>query len=161
LVYSPRYLFLIPGVAVFLVGMLAFGSALARVQIGGVAFDAHTMIFATLALLIGYQTIQLAIFSKLLAVDQGFVPPAPALSRATGWFTLERGLLYGVCGLLGGLGLLAVAADVWRQTGFGPMDYASTMRIVIPGMTMAALGFQTVAFSFFLGVLRWTRRREL
>ncbi|MFO0940514.1 MAG: glycosyltransferase family 2 protein [Pirellulales bacterium] len=160
LVYSPRYLFLVPGLALMLVGLIAYALAMPAVQLFGATFDAHTLLFGTLALMMGYQTVQFAIFSKTFAVQQGLMPNKKSLDRYSAWFTLERGLVYGALLLTVGVTLLALAIDTWRIAQFGRLDYAAMMRVVIPGMTAAAIGFQTILSSFFLGVLRLARRSE-
>ena len=71
---------------------------------------------------------------------------------------LETGVAIGGVMFLSGLGLLGFAVNEWRLADFGNLDYAHTMRIVIPGMTMAAIGFQTIFSSFFLGILRMKRK---
>ena len=71
---------------------------------------------------------------------------------------LERGLLAGALALLLGLTLLLEAVDQWRAAGFGELQYSRTMRWVIPGATLTALGVQTVLASFFISVLRMQRR---
>lgn len=118
------------------------------------------MLFGTLALLMGYQTIQFAIFSKIFAIGQGLMPADQTLSRYTSWFMLERGLIYGSIALLTGSVMLGVAVDSWRLAGFGQLDHSTTMRVVIPGLAASAIGFQTILSSFFLGVLRLARRSE-
>ena len=75
-----------------------------------------------------------------------------------GQITLERGLLAAVVALCGGVVLLLIAINTWRLHNFGPLDYAQTMRLVIPGATLTALGFQTILSSFFISILRMHRR---
>ena len=160
LVYSPQYLFQIPGTLLLLVGFLAYALALPGIQIFGVSLDAHTMLFGTLAILMGYQLIQFALFSKTFAIEQGLIPVDRRLVRHANIFTLERGLIFGSLLFAIGTGLLGLSVHQWQQANFGALDYGSTMRIVIPGITMAAIGFQTIAASFFLGVLKLARRSE-
>ena len=160
LVYSPQYLFQIPGLLLLLVGLLAYALALPGIQIYGASLDAHTMLFGTLAILMGYQLILFAVFSKTFAIEQGLMPPDRRLARHANIFTLERGLIFGSLLFIVGAGLLVYAVYQWQQVRFGALDYGTTMRIVIPGITMAAIGFQTIAASFFLGVLRLARRSE-
>ena len=72
--------------------------------------------------------------------------------------TLERGLLLGSGVLVIGIALLLAAVNVWREAAYGPLDYAKTMRLVVPGATLTALGFQTVLSSFFVSILGMKRR---
>lgn len=160
LVYSPKYLFQIPGIALLAFGLLAYALALPGVQLFGASLDAHTMLFGTLAILMGYQLMQFAVFSKTFAIGQGLMPAEKELARYTKVFTLERGLILGAVMLAGGLGLLGVAVNQWRLANFGSLNYAQTLRVVIPGMTLAAIGFQTITSSFFMGVLKLARRSD-
>ncbi len=78
------------------------------------------------------------------------------------WFrrtaTLERGLVSGLIALLAGGGLLVGATAQWQAVHYGALDYSVTMRWVIPGVTLAAIGCQTMFASFFLSVLRMARK---
>jgi glycosyltransferase involved in cell wall biosynthesis len=158
LMYSPRWLFTIPGLLLVALGLVGYAIALPGLSIHGVNFDAHTLLFASLAVLLGYQSVLFALFAKTFAVSEGLMPEDPALARFFSLVTLERGLLVGAGALLLGVALLLAAVDQWRVAGFGALDYARTMRLVIPGTTLTALGFQTVLASFFLSILRLRRR---
>lgn len=148
LMCSPKWLFLLPGFLLVLFGFLATALALPRITIGPATFDAHTLLFGSLAFILGYQAIVFAIMTKAFAVGEGIMPEDERLLRFFHVATLERGLLIGGVALVGGLALLAVAIFQWTQAGFGALDYSQTMRWVIPGATLSALGFQTVLFSF-------------
>ena len=50
-------------------------------------------------------------------------------------------------------GLLGVAVIHWAATGFGPLDYAKNLRLVVPGATLVALSFQAILFGFFASIL--------
>jgi glycosyltransferase involved in cell wall biosynthesis len=158
LLYSPRWLFLYPGTLAILLGLLAYAVAMPGLTLGGVTFDAHTLLFGSLAILLGFQAILLAVFTKTFAIGEGLLPERPRMTRLFRWATLENGLIAGAVGLVIGSGLLIASINQWRVTNFGHLDYAHTMRWVIPGVTITALGFQTVLSSFFLSVLRLHRR---
>jgi glycosyltransferase involved in cell wall biosynthesis len=158
LMYSPRWLFLLPGMLITCLGILGYGVALPGATLRGVTFDAHTLLFASLAILCGYQAMLFAIFSKTFAIAEGLMPPDPHLNRFYKIVSLERGLIIGAGGLLVGLLLLIGAINQWRLTGFGNLDYSHTMRWVIPGATLTALGFQTILSSFFVSILGLSRR---
>ena len=153
LLYCPRQLFLVPGVVLAVLGLLGYLIALPGARIGGVTFDAHTLLFASLAIITGYQSACFAIFAKTFAIAEGLLPADLRLERFRRVVTLERGLIGGV--FLGSLGLLLLGAAVneWRMHAFGLLDYAQTMRLVIPGVTLSVLGFQTVLSCFFLSLL--------
>jgi hypothetical protein len=157
LMCSPRWLFLFPGLMLVLLGLVGYALALPAVHAFGVIFDAHTLLFASLALLCGVQSIMFAVFTKVFAISEGLLPPDPRVERAYQFLTLEKGLILGGVAMIVGLILLIVAIFEWRSTDFGELDYASTMRVVVPGVTLTALGFQTLLSSFFVGVLGMRR----
>jgi len=158
LMYSPRWLFVIPGAALVLLGLLGYAIAMPGVTIHGVTFDVHTLLFASLAMLCGYQSVLFAIFSKSFAISEGLMPGDPRLTRFFKIMYLERGLIIAGVGMLLGVGLLLTAVWQWRQAGFGPLDYERTMRLVIPGSTLTALGFQTVLSSFLVSIFAMGRK---
>jgi hypothetical protein len=158
LMSSPRWLFLIPGLLLILLGLAGYGLAMPGVTILGAKLDAHTLLFASLAILLGYQSVQFAVFAKTFAAAEGILPPDARLRRFLSVATLERGLVAGTGGLLAGLALLATAVWKWEAAHFGSLDYPSTMRLVIPGVTLAALGFQTILSSCLVSILNVARR---
>lgn len=159
LLYSPRWLFLIPGIVLMAAGIAGYAVAMPGVKVAGVTFDAHTLLFASLALICGYQSVLFAIFTKAFAISEGLLPPDGRVERFTRVVTLERGLVVGLIAVLVGLVTLGVAVNEWRRNDFGQLDYASTMRIVVPGVTLTVLGYLTVLASFFSSVYGMRRRR--
>jgi len=157
LVYSPRWLFLYPGIALVFLGLFGYFLAIPGAVIGGARLDAHTLLFASLAILLGYQSIAFAVFTKTFAIGERLLPSDPRLARLFEVVTLERGLLLGLGTFAIGIVLLLVAVNDWRLARFGPLDYPHTMRLVIPGVTLTALGFQTILSGFFISILRMRR----
>jgi glycosyltransferase involved in cell wall biosynthesis len=155
---SPRWLFLVPGIVLILLGMTGYAIAMPGVTLGGVTFDAHTLLFASLAILCGYQSILFAILTKTFAISEGLLPEDPRINRFFEFINLEKGLMISSMTFLVGLGLLIIAINQWRLTSFGQLDYAQTMRLVVPGATLTALGFQTILSSFFISILGMRRR---
>jgi glycosyltransferase involved in cell wall biosynthesis len=158
LMYSPRWLFLIPGAGLMLLGLVGYAVAMPGLTWYGVTFDAHTLLISSLAILSGYQTILFAIFTKTFAVSEGLMPEDRHYTRFYRLVNLERGLAIAALALLIGVALLLGALNQWRLTGFGRLDYAHTMRLVVPGVTLTALGIQTVMSSFFVSILGMKRR---
>jgi glycosyltransferase involved in cell wall biosynthesis len=158
LIYSPRWLFLIPGSLFILLGVLGYAIAMPGLTLGGVTFDAHTLLFSSLAILCGYQLIIFAISAKTFGISVGLLPDDPRMNRFFEYVYLERGLIISLIALLVGAGLLLAAIMKWQATGFGRLDYAQTMRLVIPGATLTALAIQTVFSSFFVSILGMARR---
>lgn len=159
LMYSPRWLFLYPGFALIALGLAGYAIAMPGLSMNGVTFDAHTLLFASLAIICGYQTVWFALIVKTFAIQEGLHPPPNSQRRQMlRGMTLERGIVAGVSAVLAGITLLGGAVLQWRAAGFGNLDYAHTMRSVIPGVTLTAVGLQTVLSSFVISVLRLQRR---
>ena len=158
LLCSPRWLFLLPGLALIGLGMIGYVLALPGLTIRKVTFDVHTLLFASLGILCGYQAVIFAVFTKAFAITQHFLPADPRFEKAYSLLKLEKGLIAAAVAMVAGLVLLGIAVNAWRLADFGRLDYASTMRLVIPGATLTALGFQSVFASFFLAVLGIKRK---
>ena len=158
LIYSPRWLFLMPGLGLILLGLIGYGIAMPGLFIGGVGFDINTLLFASLFLLMGYQSVLFAITSRTFATVEGLLPPNAALLRFFRVFNLERGLLLGAGAMAVGGVLLALAVNEWRLAHFGELSYPHMGRIVIPGVTLWMMGFQTILSSFFVSMLGLRRQ---
>jgi len=159
LLYSPRWLFLYPGVSLILVGALLGLWLLAGPRtVGNVTFDVHTMLYTAVFILLGYQAITFAVFTKFFAISEGLLPPDPTLDALFRYITLEVGLLVGAALIVLGLTTSVYAVTLWGAQHFGSMDYAHTMRVVIPAAVFLTLGVQTVFASFFMSVLGLRRR---
>jgi glycosyltransferase involved in cell wall biosynthesis len=154
LLFSPRWLFLYPGAALFAVGLLA-GAALefGPVKIGPFGFDISTLLLAGFCCLIGYQLVVFAVFTKVFAMREGFHPPNASYAAMFRYVRLETGLVLGLLMVVLGTGGLILAVRSWQVMGFGVLDPRTTMREVIPAAVLLTLGVQTVFASFFLSIL--------
>lgn len=159
LLYSPRWLFLYPGLA-----LMAAGAALglwllpAARTLGSVTFDVHTMLYAAALVLVGYQAVLFAVFTKVFAMTEGLLPEDGRMMRLFKHITLETGLAAGLLLLLAGIAGTAAAIWRWRGAEFGDLDPARMLRLIIPSVTALALGCQTIFGSFFLSVLGLRRK---
>jgi len=153
LLYSPRWLFLVPGLALCLAGAVGYALALPAVHALGVTFDAHTLLFSTLAIMCGYQSVLFAVMTREFAASEGLLPRNPRLDRAMTILSLERVLAIAGVVMIAGIVLLVLVVNDWRLRHFGHLDYPHTMRMVVPGVLLVALGFQTILFGFFLSIL--------
>jgi len=158
LMCTPRRLFLIPGLMLLVFGIAGYTVAMPRMTIGRMTFDAHTLLFASLAVICGYQSMLFAAIAKTFAITEGVLPPDPRIDRFSRLVPLERGLLLGIGTATVGSVMLLAAVNEWRVRDFGRLDYADTMRIVVPGVTLAVLGYQTVLSCFLLSLLTMRRR---
>ena len=154
LLYTPAWLFLVPGAAMFAVGVI--GSALllpGPLRIGAAAFDIHTLLLMAFLIIVGYQVIVFAVSTRTFATETGLLPPSPVLSGLYRYVRLETGLLLGGLATLVGLAGVLIAAIAWSRVGFQQLDPDSTMRQLIPAVVLLSIGVQTVFASFFLSML--------
>jgi glycosyltransferase involved in cell wall biosynthesis len=159
LLYSPRWLFLYPGMALMLLGLITGAWLLPGPRmIGAIEFDIHTLLFAAMTVLIGFQSILFATLSKVFAISEGLLPQDAHLNRLFAYISLEIGLLVGVLLAVAGTSAWAIGLELWRVHHFGPLDPEKTLRIVIPGIVLFTLGFQIILSSFFLSVLGMKRQ---
>ncbi len=159
LLFSPRWLFLIPGCILFALGLVVGARLVAGpIRVGAVVFDVNTLLMCGMAVLMGFQLVAFAVFTKVYAVSQGLLPEDTTLRRLLNAVRLEGGLAIGGVLSLVGLGLLLWAVDYWRAFGFGPMSYTKSLRLSIPAVIVSTLGVEVIFSSFFLGILGLRRR---
>ena len=158
LLLSPRWLFLVPGFALMVAGLLAFAGGFLNVQIGGAILDVSTMLFGSLFLSLGFQLALFAVFTKVFAINEDLLPADPRLIRAFRSINLETGLILGLLSALIGAVFLGRAVLDWRAVNFGPLDISASLRLVIPGALFVLLGAQAFFGSFFLGILGMQKR---
>jgi hypothetical protein len=155
LLFSPRWLFLIPGAALLAVGMVLSVAVLpAPLVLGGITLDVNTLVVASGMVVIGFQAVLCALFAQVYASAEGFLPEDPKLSRLMAAWSLERGLW--VAGLLASAGLtgLIISFAHWHSTGFRGLNYDISLRVVTPSVTALVISCQVILGTFFLGVLR-------
>jgi glycosyltransferase involved in cell wall biosynthesis len=159
LLYSPRWLFLYPGAFLMLIGfIIGVWLFISPRIVGGVTLDIHTLLYAGLSVVIGFQSIIFAVFTKIFAVKEGLLPEDPRLDKLFRYVTLEVGLVIGSALLLTGLAGSVSVLSTWGEHAFGPLQPSETLRLVIPATICITLGFQTILCSFFLSVLGMGRR---
>ena len=159
LLFSPRWLFLVPGAALMLLGT-AVGLWLlpGPRRVGSITLDVHTLLYACMAILIGFQSISFAAFTKIFAISEGLLPSDPRLERIFRYLTLEVGLIAGTILVVSGLAGSIYALVFWESQAFGPLDPSQVLRTILPAMTMLTLGSEVIFSSFFLSVLGLRRR---
>jgi hypothetical protein len=159
LLYSPRWLFLYPGIALMLLGTV-LGIALlpGSLDIGSVGLDVNALVYCAVAVIIGFQAVMFSVFARAFAASEGLLPPSKNMDRIFRVVTLEVGLVVGIALFLAGLGLSIYAFAFWSGRSFGALSTSSTIRLVIPAATFMILGLETVLASFFLSILGINRR---
>jgi glycosyltransferase involved in cell wall biosynthesis len=160
LMFNPRWLFLIPGATVMAVGLFLFALLLPGTHfVGRVGLDIHTLLFASLLIVVGFDAIAFAWLTRTVAASMGFLPPKATLNRLNDRVTLEMGLLISGILLLCGLGLAAYAFFRWSAVSFGPLDSRLFVRLVVTSTTLLMLGSQMALGMFFFSILNLRRRR--
>ena len=159
LMYSPRWLFLYPGLLLMGVGLGLGGWLLpAPRRVGGVELDVHTLLYTAMAVVIGFQAVLFAVFTKVFVIREGLMPPDRRLDRLFDVVTLEVGLTVGLLLLLGGAGGTLYSIGLWDQQNFGPLNPREVMRGAIPSGMALILGSQILLSSFFLSILGLKRQ---
>ncbi len=154
LLFSPSWLFLYPGAALFLIGLAAMAWLLPSSRtVMGITLDIHTLFYAALAVVVGVHSMLFWVFAKIYGMREGIVPPDPRFSAAMRLMTLEVGLITGAILLLFGLGLGVYALSAWGSVEFGMLSPERAMRLVIPSGTAILLAFQIGYGAFFISVL--------
>lgn len=154
LMYSPRWLFLYPGMLLIVAGLLGCAFLLpGRRVIDGVGFDVHTLLYAFVAILLGFQLVAFAVFTKVFAISEGLLPEDPRLNRALEYVKLETGLAVGGLLVLLGIAGSIFAVSGWAARSFGDLNPEQMLRVVMPSVFSLTLGVQIVCSSFFLSIL--------
>jgi len=160
LLYSPNWLFLLPGIFLLLVGV----TFSARLQmgpwkVGPFGFDTNTMLVCSMCQVVGLQIFFFGIFTRVFAISEGLLPKtASPLDILYKLFTLERGVLLGLLIFLVGLAKLIIAVLYWKAAHFGAISYPESLRQVIPAVTLMMVGVQVIFSSFFLSILNLPRK---
>jgi glycosyltransferase involved in cell wall biosynthesis len=159
LLYSPRWLFLYPGGLLMLAGLMVMLWLVPGPKvIAGVRFDVHTLLYGAAAIIIGFQSILFAVFTKIFAISEGLLPEDARLNRGFRYVTLEVGLVIALLLISAGLSGSVYTYWYWDRLSFGNLDPSQTMRVVIPAVTCLTVGCQTLFSSFFLSILGLRRR---
>ena len=161
LLYSPKWLFLIPGLTLMLIGLILFILIQqGPVQLMNIHFDTNTLLYAGAFVVIGFQAVNFAVFTRIYAIQQGFLPKNSTLDKLYNFITLEAGLVIGVLITLAGLGGSVYSLYLWDQQDFGQLNYSSILRVVIPSVFAIMIGLQTIFSSFFLSFLGLNQKKS-
>lgn len=154
LLFSPRWLFLYPGLALVFAG-LAMGAwiTFGRPIVGGAGFDVNTLVYCAASVLIGFQSALFSLFTKSYAIQEGILPEDPRMNRFSKQFSLELGLISGAILVALGIAGSLYGVEIWKQAGFGALNPSQTLRVIVPSAMAIAIGFQTILSSFFLSIL--------
>jgi hypothetical protein len=162
LLFSPRWLFCVPGLVLFLLGLIA-GAVIEAgpLSIGSVTFDVGTLVAASAMVVIGFQAVLFWLFTRVYAGSEGFLPTEPGVQRLLGRLSLERGLLLGLAIGLAGLGGLIFSVVNWGGSGFHNLNYEHALRSMIPSATALVVSCQLILGTFFLSILGIKQTRHI
>jgi hypothetical protein len=160
LLYSPRWLFLVPGLLLVLAGAALILWLLPGPRAAlGATWDVHSILGGAAMVLVGAQAVFFGACAKIFGITEGLLPKDPLLeSLFDKWITLETGLAASLLALLAGAGLVVHVVSAWSAAGFHGLAYGTTMRWMIPGVLFVVLGAEGVFGSFLLSLLGVRRR---
>ena len=160
LLCSPRWLFLYPGIALVVLG-LALGAWLipGPRTIGAATLDVHTLLYASVAVSVGFQAVAFALFTRVFAIREGILPSSPRMQRVMKSMNFDLGVVLGLLLILVGIAGSIDSVVYWSRQSFGPVDPSKLLRLVIPSVLAFTLGCQVFLSSFFMGVLGLGVRR--
>jgi hypothetical protein len=162
LVYTPGWLFMLPGAVLFAVGLVAMAVlALGDLHIGGVSLSIHSMLVMAFLAIVGYQLIVFAVSTRFFATRAGLLPESATLERLYPIVKLETGVIAGAAATLVGVVGILLAAASWQHLGLGRLDPYVTMRELIPAVVLLALGAETIFASFFLSIMGMGRSERV
>ncbi len=156
LLYSPLWLYFIPGMLGFGLGMfILLLSAKGPFMFLGRSWDLHVMVFASSLCILSYQILNLGVYAHSYAISQGFLKSEPLMAFFQRRFSLEKGILLGALFFLSGLVINIVIFIEWFSNSFGPLY---RIRESILAMTFLVIGLQTIFSSFFISLLFLRKR---
>lgn len=158
LIFCPRWLFFYPGALLFALGALVMALLLpGPVSLGAVTLDVHSLLYASGAVVMGFQAMQFWVFARLYGAVTGLLPEAERLNRALSRFGLEAALLLAGAIFLLGLALGGWSLAQWGARDFGTLQGAGVMRMAIASVTAMLIGLQLAFGAFFLALLGMMR----
>ena len=148
MLYKPIPFLFVPGVLVFLLGVLLSLTILIRGNVE--TSHLHSLIFGSILTIIGFQTIATGIYMKAYAAVHGLCEREGFLKKLLDYHSLEKEMIIGAALLLLGLAMGIKVLLTWINVGFGSL---SEMENAVIAMVLAAIGIQTIFTAIFLSVL--------
>ena len=154
LLYSPNWLFILPGLILTVIGAFGFALLFTKpLKIGAITFDLNSLLVCSVSMLTGFQVLSFGLFIKAYAVNIGLLPGKAYWHRITNGYAVEWGIIIGLILLIAGVAYLTHAVFYWKAAGFGPLPYQTSLRMVILATTLIALGLQAFVYGFALNIL--------
>jgi len=152
LMLSPKYLFIFPGVFVFLVGFIGQSALLSgSVTVANRSLNVHFSILCALLTLVGSQAVVFGVFARTYAKSVGLEKPSALSDWVERDFSLERGLIVGALFFFVGLGIDVWILVDWINRSMGALD---AIRPALYSLTLMVLGMQFVFAAFFLTIFQ-------
>ncbi len=159
LLYSPRWLFYYPGFVLMILGLALSVWLLPRPRVlGTLTLDINTLMYAAFLSILGLQSVLFSLLTRVFAISAGLLPHDADIQRLIKWGSLEKGIVIALIMMVVGLTSSVGAFAYWSVNSFGPIDPTFSMRLVIPGTMLFAMGFQILLSSFFLSILQTKRK---
>ncbi|MCA9380086.1 glycosyltransferase family 2 protein [Candidatus Dojkabacteria bacterium] len=161
LIFSPRWLFLYPGIIFMLIGFVLLTLLfIGPIKVGSLTFDVNTMMFAAISILTGFTIANLGLFSMIFSIKNNLVPATKGFNKFLDGTNIDYGIVIGlvifILGLIGSI----IAILNWKATGFGNLETSTTLRLVIPSTTFIVLGIQTIFTTFFINILNLPTKKN-
>ena len=154
LLFSPRWLFLIPGSILLLISLVGYAALLlGPVQFGPVVFDVHTLFFAEAGLVLGFLAATLGVVIRMFAIREGLLQEHALLKKLRASPILEVGGVVGMLMMLGGLFFGFDALMAWGSVKFDPLSPGALLRTISISTTLIMLGGVTLMTSLIMGFL--------
>lgn len=161
LLYSPKWLFLIPGLILMLIGLIGTIIFMFKnIQLGSIVLGIHSRLYLGAMVVVGFQMIIFSLFAKVYAVNSGMHPKADKVTKFLSKITLEKGLVSGIILTIIGIGLTIYAMVLWEERGWGNLDPVKVMPFTIPAVYLIIMGVQIAFASFILGILNIEYKSE-
>lgn len=154
LLYSPKWLFLIPGLILVLIGLLGnIAFMFDNIHIGSVVLGVHSRLYLGAMVVVGLQMIVFALFAKVYAINSGMHPKEDKMGQVLKKITLEKVLVLGIIFTIVGIALTIYAMVIWKKKSWGELNPTDVMPITIPAVYLIIIGVQVAFTSFVIGVL--------
>ncbi len=163
LMFSPRWLFFYPGLALMTAG--AMGTALLFpgpvMLTDRIELNEHTFLVSAIIILVGFQVICFGVIARIVSYAYGLLPYSPWQAGLLSAVSLERGLAIALGIICAGLGCVGWGVWQWTLVDFGPLTDPAVLRVLICSMVLIAAGVQVAFMAFLLSIVGIRNRSEL
>lgn len=160
LMHSPNWLFLYPGLILFIIGLVfSVVLTIGPITLGSTTFSINTLLYSAMSTILGLQLILFFVLTKKYAAKTRFIP-ITKFDQKLVKFTMNKGILVGACLVFLGIVGAITSVVIWSDTGFGNLTPEHMFRLTIPVLILIVCGIQLMFNSFFLGILEIRTKKE-